>query len=249
MLLGSLVDREGSSHRRRRRRIFGVRNHRMRPGPSGGKASTSMRTIAPFLNSSGCRTPARCAARAPISGSWPTSTMRLSRACFARSSKRDWWPAPGARDSIATIEGLGLNASATTSAVWRDRTEGTGQHDVERHAQPFECSRTLSQRSDALAGQRTFRVIGPRVSALLGEAVADQVQLMRLRHALQLARRAAAPLGREVLASSRSQSATTASRWRTYRACSGRQLASSAAMSVSNSPLVATSMGVCDPST
>src|SRR5260221_7230322 len=63
------VDFRGSSCYPIFRRIRGVRNHFNWPLPVGGKAVTSMRQIAPFLNSIAFLRPSSRAASSPIPGS------------------------------------------------------------------------------------------------------------------------------------------------------------------------------------
>src|SRR6185503_5498039 len=54
--------------------------------------------------------------------------------------------------------------------------ERAGEHDVERDAEARQAACGLAHARHALFGQRTLLVVGPRVTAFLREAVADQIK-------------------------------------------------------------------------
>ena len=92
-------------------------------------------------------------------------------------------------------------------------------------AEPREAARRLPQARHALFGQRPLRIVGPRVAALFGDAVSNQIQLVGSGHRLANApRRARVPAtGAARVAVERSRSPSSAAR----SACTARAAAGS----------------------
>lgn len=60
--------------------------------------------------------------------------------------------------------------------------EWTGHHHVERHVESRQATGGLAQPRDPLTRERAFRIVGPRVAALLGAPVSNEIELVGGRH-------------------------------------------------------------------
>ena len=167
-------------------RIFGVSSQRSSPGPLGGTSSTSMRQMAPFLNSIEWRDPIKRAASSPMPGSWPTSAIRVLRACFSRSVDQRGEAGAG-RERLDVDERRTRSDTAGDDFRRLPRADQRArEHDVEHDAQARQAARRLPHARHAVVGQRALLIVRPRVAPFFGDAVADQIELVRAGHQISL---------------------------------------------------------------
>ena len=138
----------------------GVRNQRSWPGPAGGSAATSMRQIAPFLNSSGRRSPISRAASSPMSGLVTDDGDALTAMLLGQLFDDGVVRCRRAPATPCSTIGGGLRNAAASDLgrlsrpherARQDHVEG----DVERRRAPsLPCAASASPRSSAAASCR-----------------------------------------------------------------------------------------------
>ena len=217
------------------RMIFGVSSQRRSPGPLGGSVARSMRQTAPFLNSIAWRDPIRRAASSPMAGSWPTSAIRVLRACFSRSATTAAKLPSGESESTVMSERPRADAGGGDLRCLLRSYERTGQHDVERDAEARQpahrLAHSLTSRLRSAAASR--RRATPRRAPRPPRVESDRFRSVRASVSLPAARQCAG--AEEARAPRRSAIAQSVVAQPHYRACSRRQSSSSGPTSVSRS--------------